>query len=117
MISTEANHCWIIPRNVLESIFPGLPEYFDENIDSFCDVISGDFKDDSKIYPEIQCEMDKVIEWGRGKGLELVFSFSNADVEDDQEVVWLCACTNAVTINPAFEAVGGVEHLWTTSDC
>lgn len=78
-----------------------------------------DMEDQSDLTDEVDAEtfahVEKVKEWGKSLGLELGIGYRNIEDENPDDLpCWYVFCENAVTINPAFTALGGELIHWST---
>lgn len=111
-MKTGANHGWVIPKEVLKKEFPEDMQFLEEREDDFRAWLEGDGDDENNArFQEIN---QKIVDWGKTKGLTLVIDYTYMDEDNDDQQTWLCFCSNAYTINPAFAEIGGEQILWTT---
>lgn len=111
-MKTYANHGWVIPKTVLSKHFEEDIKFLEENSEDFRAWLEGDGDDENNDrFQEIN---QKIVDWGKAKGLDLVIDFTYMDEDNEDVETWLCFCSNAYTINPAFKEIKGEEILWTT---
>lgn len=111
-MKTYANHGYVIPKEILVKHFPDEMKFLDEHEDDFRPWLEGDGDEENNDrFQEIN---QKIVDWGKSKGLALIIDYLYMDDDNEDPESWLCFCSNAFTINPAFEEIGGTEMLWTT---
>jgi hypothetical protein len=114
-MKSYANHGWIIPKEVLKKELPEVMEYLENEEEDFERWMQDDYEgeDAEKSERFMECR-NKIVSWGRSKGLELVLDYTVMDEDNENPERWMVFCENAYTINPAFKEIGGEEILWTT---
>lgn len=113
-MKTYANHGWVIPKTVLSNHFGEDFKFLEEHSEDFQTWLEGDGDGDDENNDRFQEINQKIVDWGKANGLDLIIDCAYMDEDNEDEEAWLCFCSNAYTINPVFKEIGGEEILWTT---
>lgn len=107
-----AEYAYEITPEKLEECLPGIIEEID-SLEGFEEFVS---MQDDEGTEEIRATVKKVVDFGASKGLELSFGWRYLDDGDDAGEFknWYVYCDNAVTLHPAFKALGGIMNTWVT---
>lgn len=111
-----ADYAWEIPEEKLEELLPGIVEEIgsldEQELEDFTTLDIA--KPDKPFSEDILKTVQKVVDFGKSHGLELSFGWRYLQDGDDADTFkpWFVYCDNAITINPAFKAIGGVLNTW-----